>query len=256
MEMDRTEVPASSPRAWGSSVLLEDAPKGPKVLFVATGYGHLKAFHLPFMRLLQMRGCQVHAAASPGKGGKSRAAIAGVTCWDVPFSRSPLRVGNLRAGLVLLRLLRQEGYALIHVHTPVAAWITRWVARSSHETAVLYTVHGFHFYSSAPPLYWLLYYPAERLAARWTDGLVVMNDEDWTRAQRMGFVPGKDLWSLIHDEGRWVAAQEGLGVSLGLLGVARQVERDERVAGEETLDQAGLPGLAHACQHNHRSSLN
>jgi len=177
-----------------------------KVLFVATVYDHLAAFHLPFMHLLQERGCQVHAAASPLSGGKSKSRIemAGFKCWDVPFARSLSSVGNLRACLALRRLLQQERYSLIHVHTPVAAWIARFVARFGRKTSVVYTAHGFHFYRGAPLGYWLLYYPAERLAARWTDGLVVMNEEDWTRAKRMGFVPGKNLF-LVH----------GVGVDLG-----------------------------------------
>jgi glycosyltransferase involved in cell wall biosynthesis len=47
---------------------------------------------------------------------------------------------------------------------------------------VLYTAHGFHFYQGAPLRNWLLYYPAEWLCARWTDGLLVMNQEDHQRA--------------------------------------------------------------------------
>jgi glycosyltransferase involved in cell wall biosynthesis len=177
-----------------------------KVLFVAAVYNHLATFHLPFMHLLQERGCQVHAAASPLSGGKSKSRIemAGFKCWDVPFARSLSSVGNLRACLALHRLLQQERYSLIHVHTPVAAWITRFVASLGRKTSVVYTAHGFHFYRGAPLGYWLLYYPAERLAARWTDGLVVMNEEDWTRAKRMGFVSGKNLF-LVH----------GVGVDLG-----------------------------------------
>jgi glycosyltransferase involved in cell wall biosynthesis len=65
---------------------------------------------------------------------------------------------------------------------------------------VLYTAHGFHFYKGAPWPYWLFYYPAERLAAHWTDGLIVMNSEDYERAQRMGFKPGKNLF-FVHGVG-------------------------------------------------------
>ena len=61
---------------------------------------------------------------------------------------------------------------------------------------MLYTAHGFHFFDGAPPLNWLLYYPAERLAARWTDLLITINEEDYRRARAFplrgaaAYVPG------------------------------------------------------------------
>ncbi|HOA81828.1 MAG TPA: hypothetical protein PKK61_12320, partial [Defluviitaleaceae bacterium] len=39
-----------------------------KVLFIATVYNHLAAFHIPFMKMLQDKGYEVHAAASSVTG--------------------------------------------------------------------------------------------------------------------------------------------------------------------------------------------
>ena len=41
---------------------------------------------------------------------------------------------------------------------------------------------------------WLLYYPLERLAAPLTDGLIVINDEDYQAALKMGFKAGENLF--------------------------------------------------------------
>lgn len=171
-----------------------------KVLFAATVYTHLAAFHLPFMRLLQEQGHEVHAAASPDEGRKDEVESLGVTCHDIPFARSLTSPRNWRAYRELRALLRRERYGLIHVHTPVAAWLTRLAARRSNQGPVLYTAHGFHFFKGAPWTHWLLFYPLERLAARWTDGLVVMNAEDLARAKGMGFVEGENLF-LAHGVG-------------------------------------------------------
>jgi glycosyltransferase involved in cell wall biosynthesis len=171
-----------------------------KVLFIATVYTHLAAFHIPFMNLLQGWGYEVHAAASPAEGHKEEVEAAGVTCWDIPFVRSPVSPKNLTAYRKLKALLTQEHYDLIHVHTPMAAWLSRLAAKRTNQGPVLYTAHGFHFYKGAPWPYWLFYYPAERLAARWTDGLIVMNSEDYERAQKMGFKPGKNLF-FVHGVG-------------------------------------------------------
>jgi len=39
-----------------------------KILFLATVYTHLAAFHIPFMRFFQKQGFEVHTAASSAEG--------------------------------------------------------------------------------------------------------------------------------------------------------------------------------------------
>lgn len=146
------------------------------------------------MQLLQNKGYEVHVAASPDEGRKEEVEAIGVRCWDIPFSRSPYSLKNWRAFKELSRLFEVYRFDLIHVHTPVAAFLGRYLARAQGQGPVLYTAHGFHFYHGAPLKNWLLYYPLERLAAPLTDGLIVINDEDYQVARRMGFKPGKNLF--------------------------------------------------------------
>ncbi|MDI6631747.1 MAG: glycosyltransferase family 4 protein [Bacillota bacterium] len=160
----------------------EPAPK--KVLFVATVARHLLAFHIPYFRLFQRWGYAVEAACNPAGEAAAFAAL-GVRLHPVPFRRRPLSLGNLEAFRVLRRLLREECFALVHAHTPVAAFLARLAARSCGFKPVLYTAHGFHFFRGAPLRNWLLYYPLEWLAARWTDGLLVLNEEDYARARAL-----------------------------------------------------------------------
>jgi len=74
-----------------------------KVLFIATVYTHLAAFHIPFMKLLQSWGYEVHAAASPAEGRRDAVEAAGVEWWDIPLARSATGLRDLRA--------REEGAA-------------------------------------------------------------------------------------------------------------------------------------------------
>lgn len=175
------------------------------VLFIATVYTHLANFHLPFMKMLQEWGYDVHAAASAAEGRKEEVAALGVTCWEVPFARSPYSPANVRAFWRLRALMKEQRFVLIHVHTPVAAFMGRYLCRSISRGPVLYTVHGFHFYRGAALVNWLVYYAAERIAARWTDGLIVMNGEDLASARKLGFVEGENLF-FVH----------GVGVDLAL----------------------------------------
>ena len=49
---------------------------------------------------------------------------------------------------------------------------------SEPKPAVIYTAHGFHFYSGGKLLSNFMWRSAEQLAANWTDYLVVINQED------------------------------------------------------------------------------
>jgi len=129
-----------------------------------------------------------------------RVRATGAFCWDIPFARSPYHPRNVRAYQRLRELLRRERYDLIHVHTPVASFLGRYLAKKTHQGPVLYTAHGFHFFKGAPLRNWLLYYTAEKLAAKWTDALIVMNSEDYELAQKLGFQPEKNLF-YVHGVG-------------------------------------------------------
>jgi len=116
----------------------------------------------------------------------------------IDCSRSPLKYGNIKAIGQIRRLVEKEQYDIVHCHTPIAAACTRLACRKARKagTKVFYTAHGFHFFKGAPLINWLMYYPVEKLCARYTDVLVTINKEDYAiagkklRAKRVEHVPG------------------------------------------------------------------
>lgn len=54
----------------------------------------------------------------------------------------------------------------------------------NYNPDVIYTAHGFHFYTGAPKINWLLYYPVEKYLSNYTDKLITINSEDYKRAQK------------------------------------------------------------------------
>jgi len=181
----------------------------PRILFVSTVTGMIRAFLVPHMEMLRAKGWAVEIAGNPGRRSGTDALVeAGYRVHPLPFQRRLLAFGNIAAVWWLRRLLRDGQYDIVHVHSPVAGVLARLAARTVDSRAkVLYTAHGFHFFRGAPWYYWALYYPAERLAARWTDGLIVMNEEDFDHGLRLGFVARESL-SLVH----------GVGVDLEVYG--------------------------------------
>ncbi|AMO84784.1 colanic acid biosynthesis glycosyltransferase WcaL [Solibacillus isronensis B3W22] len=175
-----------------------------KIFFVASIYSHFTAFHIPYMKYLQSIGYEVWAAAGLGREDREILELINVKCVNVPFSRNPFDFKNIKAFYALKKIFKSEQFELVHVHTPVASLITRAAFRNSKIGKMLYTVHGFHFFKGAPKLNWIIYYTAEKLAAKWTDYLITINEEDYRNAYNL--LPVEKV-SLVHGVGVEILSQ-------------------------------------------------
>lgn len=138
----------------------------------------------------------------------------GCRVYRLRCTRSPFHPGNISAVQQLRELVKREQYDIVHCHTPVAAFCTR-LACISLPCKVMYTAHGFHFYKGAPLKNWLLFYPAEKLCAHFTDVLITINKEDYALAQRklkakkIVYVPGVGIdLSVFSPEQKGISRQE------------------------------------------------
>lgn len=171
-----------------------------KVLFVATVVKtHIMVFHLPYLKWFKENGYEVHVCARNDYENKKDCVIPHCDkYYDMPFERSPYKMGNLEAYRQLREVIKNNNYDIIHCHTPMGGVLTRLAARKARKkgTRVIYTAHGFHFFRGAPIKNWLLYYPVERFLARYTDVLITINKEDYKRAKnkfkakKVEYVPG------------------------------------------------------------------
>ena len=83
---------------------------------------------------------------------------------------------------MLKELMKKEQFDLVHCHMPLTGVLARMAAKKTKTATVIYTGHGFHFYSGASVKHWI-FYPIERFMARYTDGLITINEEDYQRAK-------------------------------------------------------------------------
>lgn len=154
-----------------------------KILIVANIVEHM-GFHIKTIEYFQEKGFEVHIAAKMSQIRKVYENM-GAICHDVRFSRSLFTLDHFKAKKDLDKIVSQHKFDLVHVHTPIAAFIARYVMKRNKVTNVLYTAHGFHFFKGAPIINWLVYYPLEKIAAYWTDGLITINKEDFERAKKL-----------------------------------------------------------------------
>lgn len=164
----------------------------PRLLVVSTLGVTVRAFLLPFARHFRQRGFKVYVMAS-GVSADVECQAVFDGCFDVPWSRNPLNLSQVvQAARVFRNVVKQGAFDIIHVHTPVAAFVTRCAMRGLRKQGkpkVIYTAHGFHFHKNGAA--WLngIFLAAEKVAGRWTDYLVVINREDEEAAKRFALVP-------------------------------------------------------------------
>lgn len=168
-----------------------------KVLFTATITKHIEGFHKPFLKRFKEKGWNTYVATGDN-------ADLDEYCdkkIQIELYRSPFNLKNLKGIFQLKKLIDSEKFDIIHCHTPMGAIVTRIAAsesRKKNRTKVIYTAHGFHFYKGAKIINWLLFYPIEKIMAKYTDVLITINKEDYllakkklsTRCKRIEYVKG------------------------------------------------------------------
>ncbi len=170
-----------------------------RLLIVTTVPVTLKAFLTPFAEHFREQGWRVDAMAA----GVSESPVAESfdAVWDIDWSRNPFDPRSLMRAAPRVREVVASGeYDIVHVHTPVAAFTTRYALRGETSPKVVYTAHGFHFSPELPASRNAPFLALEKLAGRWTDELVVINDDDLAAAAKNSIVP-EDHLRLMHGIG-------------------------------------------------------
>ena len=188
-----------------------------KILQVTTVSVTLNAFLLSFAEAFKKQGWQVDAAASDISKYENILKLHD-HCFDINFCRNPLKLKQLYQSLKQIRtLLKEQQYDVVHVHTPIAAFLTRLAAIGIKETNIFYTAHGFHYINTNPKWKNALFYLAEKLAGYKTDHLFVINQDDYKFAVEKKILPENKI-TLIH----------GIGVDLTRYQMNEQARVDIR----------------------------
>lgn len=165
-----------------------------KMLMMATTAAMIEQFNKRNILILEKMGYEVHVLGNFFVGNPiSDECLEEFKKWITKHhgkwfhysaTRNPIDLkNNINAYRYTLKLIEKYRYDFIHCHTPVGSVFARIAAHKTY-TKVIYTAHGFHFYNGAPLLNWILYYPVERFLSRWTDTLILINQEDYQRAKK------------------------------------------------------------------------
>lgn len=150
-----------------------------KVLYITTLSRTINAFLVPHIEMLLENGYEVDCACSIDKEVDKNIIEKGVKVFDIPFSRSPLSGGNIKAFKKLIEIQKANEYDIVHVHTPIASIYGRLLKAKFKNLKTIYTVHGYHFLKGGSKAGWILYYPIEKIMAKFTDVTISINKEDY-----------------------------------------------------------------------------
>ncbi len=125
----------------------------------------------------------------------------GIYHHHIDINREPTAFAqNKKAYEQIIELMQTHRFDAVHCNTPMGGFLGRLCAKKAKIPYVIYQAHGFHFWTGAPKKNWIIYYPVERLLARYTDLLITINREDYARAQKFQLRKGGKL-TFVHGVG-------------------------------------------------------
>lgn len=174
-----------------------------QILILTTTNDFLRKFEQENVKILQQMGYTVHYAANMREphylSDEEKIRAMGVHTHHIEIARSPFLIQDNRKALRRISdLIRNYQIQILHCHTPVGGLLGRLAGKFCRERKlfVIYTAHGFHFYRGAPLLNHLVYAPVEKVLARYTDALIVINEEDYKNARRFLLKKGGHVYKI------------------------------------------------------------
>lgn len=149
----------------------------------------------PLMRAMRAQGHEVVGVCAEGELIEHVRAD-GFRVETMPLARSANPALNWHAGRALRALFERERFDMVHVHTPVAAFVGRLAAARAGVPRIVYTAHGFYFHEHMPFPRRQAHIAAEWIGGRFTHTLMTQSEEDAATARRLGLCRSGDILAI------------------------------------------------------------
>lgn len=157
------------------------------LLIVSTVSLTLKSFFVPYAEFFKGQGWVVDGAANGVIGDGDELATFN-NLYEIPWQRRIFSIKNLVSIKIIRSIIVGNHYSLVHVHTPISAMLLRIamvLVPKKHRPKIVYTAHGFHFSHRGRGMQESIFRFIEKIAVRYTDGLLVINEEDHFSGSRL-----------------------------------------------------------------------
>ncbi|MGW9126191.1 sugar transferase [Paenibacillus chitinolyticus] len=137
------------------------------------------------MSVLQQAGHEVHLISSPEGYDEQAMKNSGLKLKFVQMNRKIRPVEDVRSILRMRRLIKREGYDIVHTHTAKAGIIGRAAAWLARTPVIMHTSHGLPFYEGQSKTAYTVYRTLEKIGTYFCDALASQNREDITKLQSL-----------------------------------------------------------------------
>lgn len=117
----------------------------------------------------------------------------GYTIHAINIDRKITPISNLKSIYKLTKLMRNNHYDLVHLHSPIASVLGRIAAKLAGIKRIVYTSHGFHFHENMPPRQYWFYHTIEKIMANFTDLILTQSSEDFETAIKTKLIKKEKL---------------------------------------------------------------
>ncbi|MCW8130179.1 MAG: glycosyltransferase family 4 protein [Planctomycetota bacterium] len=163
-----------------------NSPAAAKVLHLSAADIMLYPILRDQLVFLRAQGYDVHTASIEGPLAKRLRDEDGFPWTPVPLTRDVAPLKDWRAVRWVERFCREQGFTIVHTHTPKGNLIGQWGARRAQVPLVLQTLHGFYFHDRMPAAKRAAWIAIERFSAKHSDHILCQNPEDVATALKEG----------------------------------------------------------------------
>ena len=152
-----------------------------KILFVTTASSTAYVFLLNFAHYLTSKGFIVEFACSAYSFHDAKSRFReleeeGFVVHNVPFSRKISPINDCISFITLQKVINDNHYDIIHVHTAKAGWLGRIAGRLSKVPLIIYTAHDFYFRAFQSGFNRRFYVFLEKIASPFCDIILFVSD--------------------------------------------------------------------------------
>ena len=166
-----------------------------KILEVAVVDGTVYFLLLPLMKKLKESGYIVEASCSKGDF-FDKISEKEFEVYNVSISRNLNLFKHILSMGKLFRLMRSKKYDIVHVHTPIGAFVGRIAAKLAGVPIVIYTIHGFYFHENMSPFKRNIIMLVEKALSKWTTFAFSQSDEDTNLAVEKHIFPSQKILTI------------------------------------------------------------
>lgn len=106
-------------------------------------------------------------------------------------------IKDFLAFLQIIRFIKKNKFLIVHTHSSKAGFLGRLAAHIANTPIIVHTVHGWSFHQYMSPFKRYLYITLEKIAARYSDALIVVTKLDISKGIESG-IASQEKYHLIH----------------------------------------------------------